>query len=174
MCGWHRAAATTFHRVGCLDPIDGCSVAVSGVVSSQCVCGPASKVAQPRPRGAPRAPARYTLCVGTRREAAHGQGKRPRAKRQKRCKRVKNPDAAKLQPPPPVPHRTLLSATIARAASRVDATPAGRETHIGRPSARPSGYPRGGPPVSMASSATQGAHMIHTQRCTASFGAETS
>ena len=52
---------------------------VSGVVSSQCVCGPTSKVAQARPREAPRVPARYTLCVRTRREAAHGQGKRPRA-----------------------------------------------------------------------------------------------
>ena len=31
---------------------------------------------------------RYILCVGPRREAAHGQGKRPRAKRPKRCKRA--------------------------------------------------------------------------------------
>ena len=61
---------------------------VSGVVSSQCVCGPTSKVAQARPREAPRVPARYTLCVRTRRKAAHGQGKLPRAKRQKRCKRA--------------------------------------------------------------------------------------
>ena len=75
--------------------LTGARVAVSGVISSQCVCGPASKVAQPRPRRAPRVPARYTLCVGPRREAAHGQGKLPRVKRQKRffyydrrCKRV--------------------------------------------------------------------------------------
>ena len=68
--------------------LTGARVAVSGVISSQCVCGPASKVAQPRPRGAPRVPARYTLCVGPRREAAHGQGKRPRARRQKRSKRA--------------------------------------------------------------------------------------
>ena len=60
--------------------LTGARVAVSGVISSQCVCGPASKVAQPRPRGAPRVPARYTLCVGPRREAAHGQGKRRRHK----------------------------------------------------------------------------------------------
>ena len=53
---------------------------VSGVVSSQCVCGPTSKVAQARPREAPRVPAPYTLCMRTCREAVHGQGKRRRHK----------------------------------------------------------------------------------------------
>ena len=74
--------------VGTKSTVDGAPWSLSAVTSSQCVCGSTSKVAQARPREAPWVPARYTLCVRTRREAAHGQGKLPRAKRQKRCKRA--------------------------------------------------------------------------------------
>ena len=58
--------------VGTGSIVDGAPWSVSGVVSSQCVCGSTSKLAQSRPRGGPWVPARYTLRVGTRREAAHG------------------------------------------------------------------------------------------------------
>ena len=65
--------------------LTGARVAVSGVISSQCVCGPASKVAQPRPRGAPRAPARYTLRVArphTARVSIHAPSAQSAAKGQ--------------------------------------------------------------------------------------------
>ena len=69
---------------GTQSTVDGAPWSLSGTTLGECVCGPPSKVAQLRPRGAPSVPTGYTLCRSAVGEAAHGHRKHPRATPQKR------------------------------------------------------------------------------------------